>query len=258
MGLRHLLLALLAAAVPGVASAQSYERLPVYIPDVAAKTPGLQTFVTELREIVARRDLGALNSLVAADFRWERDHGGGFVASDGAVRNFNRAVGGNYDEPARFTERGWRWLAASLASKQIGFANGEAYCQPPEISFAPLGSGDLKQQAAFQRVEAVAERFNAEFWFQFGYTPASNLRVRDRPSLSGQEIGRLTREAVYVPDWQAIDDPNSDYRWVKLHLPSGEIGYAAERYILSLLEARLCYGKRDAAWKITVYQGGGD
>lgn len=74
------LIALFALAVSGSAKAEPPKEYPQIAAEIAKgrSDPSLEVFRAMLGDIARKKDAEALRKLVAANFFWERDFGGGF------------------------------------------------------------------------------------------------------------------------------------------------------------------------------------
>jgi len=222
-----LALAWLAMALPP-ARAQVERLVPPAEP--AAAESGWQQFQKRLAGAVESRDLRYLMSIVDPKIR------NSFDKPDGA-----KAFVEQWDlEPAKAKESPlWRELRAMLR-----FA--------PAAVETPAGERMLCLPYVAVRWPPTIDPF------LFGAVVVADAPVFDRPSTAGTILRSLSHDIVGVEDWELPDEnPKLTQRWVQVVLKE-RVGYVAAEHMRSPIEARACFARRGAAWRmVSLTVGGG-
>ena len=94
--------------------------------------------------------------------------------------------------------------------------------------------------------------------FLFGAVVVADAPVFDRPSALGTIVRSLSHDIVGVEDWELPDEnPKVTQRWVQVVLKD-RVGYVAVEHMRSPIEARACFARRGAAWRmVSLTVGGG-
>lgn len=234
---------LIALALAGIAEAQpkstSYEPVAVAFPK-RSNDPALTVFRSILADIARKQDRKALEKHVARDFFWEHDFGGGYEKKKGAFRNFAAAL-----ELGTENAIGWRNLGAF--SDQLTGPHDKkkgVFCGPPAPRY---------DEKAF---EALLARTDSEA-YEWGYPAHAHVIAREKGAHGSPETGKLAMTFVYT-DLAARGenfDPAKD--WTPVILPDGKRAFVQPGELLTLLDPRLCYVKRNGNWLIAGYIGGG-
>lgn len=236
--------ALVALAFAGIAEAQpkwtSYEPVAVAFPR-RSNDPALTVFRSILADLARKTERKTLEKHVARDFFWERDFGGGYERKKGAFRNFAAALELDAENAV-----GWRNLAA-FADQFTGphEKKKNVFCGPP----APR-----HDEKAF---EALVARTKSEI-HEWSYPAHAHVIAREQGMHGSPEVGKLGMNFVYT-DLAARGenfDPAKD--WTPIILPDGKRAFVQPGELLTLLDPRLCYVKRNGNWLIAGYVGGGD
>lgn len=236
--------ALIAFALAGIAEAQPkwtrYEPVAVAFPK-RSNDPALTVFRSILADIARKKDRKALEKYVARDFFWERDFGGGYEKKKGAFRNFAAAL-----ELDAENATGWRNLTA-FADQLTGPHEKKkgVFCGPPAPRY---------DEKAF---EALVARTESDV-YEWGYPAHAHVIAREQGAHGSPEAGKLAMNFVYT-DLAARSenfDPAKD--WTPVILPDGKRAFVQPGELLTLLDPRLCYVKRNGNWLIAGYVGGGD
>lgn len=236
--------ALIALALAGIAEAQpkwtSYEPVAVAFPK-RSNDPALTVFRSILADVMRKKDRKALEKYVARDFFWERDFGGGYDKKKGALRNFAAALELDAENTA-----GWRTLAA-FADQLTGPHNEKkgVFCGPPAPRY---------DEKAF---EALVARTESET-YEWSYPAHAHVIAREKGIHGSPEAGKLGMSFVYTDLEARGADFNPAKDWTPVILPDGKRAFVQPGELLTLLDPRLCYVKRNGNWLIAGYIGGGD
>jgi hypothetical protein len=237
-------IALAALAVAGAAEAQpkwkSYSLVAVTIPG-EPDDPSLTIFRANLSEIARRKDSDALQKLVARNFFWERDFGGGFDKKKSPFINFATAL-----SLAEANDDGWRTLAA-LADQMSGphTKRKGVFCGPPEPKY---------NEKAFEKLLKDTD----SDVFDWSYPAHAHVILREKGESGSPEIAKLTSHYAFT-DLSARGQ-TFDYTkdWTQVITHEGKRGFVAPGELYTPLDPRLCYVKRNGNWQIAGYIGGGD
>lgn len=86
------------------------------------------------------------------------------------------------------------------------------------------------------------------------------VNVRAEPSLDAQVLDRASHVVVRLikPDAElpAVEISGRTYCWARIQLPSGEIGYVADKFLWSPVGYRAAFNKSDAGWRLTFLVAG--
>lgn len=205
--MRRILLATLACGLATSAIAGTPAD-PVMRPPAEDLPPTLLRAKTELRGIIARRDVQALLSRVRAETKLD------FGGSEGP-EGF-KAVW-NTDEESR--QRLWSTLDDILALPGVARAfddDGSEYCAPYVFC------ADLPDDVdPFEALVVLG----------------SGVAIRDRPSLSGKVVRRVDHVVLTRAEDQAGSDTSPD--WTRVALADGTVGYISTRWVRSPIDYRL-------------------
>lgn len=242
--IRAAAIALAALAFAGAAEAQpkwkTYPLVAVTIPG-DPNDPALTVFRATLSEIARKKDSDALIKLVAKEFFWERDFGGGFEKKKSPFINFATAL-----NLAAADDSGWRSLAAF--ADQLPGAHEKrkgVFCGPP----APKYSAKAFEKLLKDTGSDV---------FDWSYPAHAHVIVREKGEAGLREIGKLTDNYTFTD--LAARGEKFDFAkdWTAVILNDGTRGFVAPGELLTPLDPRLCFVKRNGNWLIAGYVGGGD
>jgi hypothetical protein len=215
-------------APAGPAQAQVERLLPPV--EAAAADTGWQQFHKRLAGAVESRDLRFLLSIVDPKIRNSFDKPEG-----------TRAFVEQWDlEPAKAKDSPvWRELRAMLR-----FA--------PAAVESPAGERMLCLPYVAVRWPPTIDPF------LFGAVVVADAPVFDRPSALATIVRSLSHDIVGVEDWELPDEnPKITQRWVRVALKD-RVGYVAEEHMRSPVEARACFARRGATWRmVSLTVGGG-
>jgi hypothetical protein len=219
---------------------KNYRAVAVAFPK-RANDPALTVFRSMLAEIAEKKDAEALQKRVARDFFWERDFGGGFEKTKSGFINFAAALGLAAEDGA-----GWRLLRAF--SDQLSGPHSErkgVFCGPPAPKY------DEKE------FEVLVQRTNSDV-FDWAYPAHAHVIAREKAEHGSPEVGKLSMHFVYTDLSSRAEnfDPAKD--WTPIVMRDGKRAFVPPGELLTLLDPRLCYVKRDGSWLIAGYIGGGD
>ena len=229
-----------AAAAEAQPKWTSYRAVAVAFPK-RSNDPALTVFRARLSEIAARKDAETLRKHVARDFFWERDFGGGFDKKKSAFINFATALDLDAADGT-----GWRLLGA-FADQLTGPHEKKkgVFCGPPAPKY---------DEKAF---EVLVQRTSSDL-HEWSYPAHAHVIAREKPEHGSPEIAKLSMHFVYT-DLSARNqnfDPGKD--WTPVILRDGKRAFVQPGELLTLLDPRLCYVKRNGNWLLAGYVGGGD
>jgi len=232
-------LALLGPAANAVAQ---YDRVPVRLRNIVAGDASFAEFQKKLRQAAEKRDLKAIENLVATTFFWERDFGGGYNRAATPFQNLVNAMQLD-DSKLRRSARGIGWRKLQRIAGSRHFAPSDADKPVTEAVCGPAPPG--YQSNAIKNDDLL-------FWgYVFDRAP-----VRAAASPQSKIIRQVENEAIKVETW-ATRVPGRP-KFVKVELPDGKSGYIAEGQIQPFLDEQLCFRKLGNGWRIVGYIGGGD
>ncbi len=181
-----------------------------------------------------------IEALVGPRFFFERDLGDSFDGRKGPVANFRAAM--------RVT-RGefWAGLASVTRAPTAGrhFRRAGVLCSPGELP-----------ELEIDKVSEAMPAMGAETPYDVLYAGPTAVPVRASPQADAATFHTLQNELVPM-------DPTLTGRLFKegywaIRLPDGRPGYVRTEDMYSLIDARLCFSKTDAGWRIVGFVGGGD
>lgn len=217
-----------AALVVGAPASAQVERLPPPA-EAAAAEPAWQQFQKRLASAVETRDLRFLLSVVDPKIR------NSFDKPDGAkafVEQWELEPAKARDSPV------WRELRAMLrfAPAAVESAGGERLLCLPYVPVRWPPTVDP---------------------FLFGAVVVADAPVFDRPSALGTIVRSLSYDIVGVEDWELPDEnAKLTQRWVQVVLKD-RTGFVAAEHMRSPIEARACFTRRGAAWRMVSFTVGG-
>lgn len=211
--MRFLLAAILACGQAATAVAGTPTD-PVMHPPVEHLSPTLLRAKSELRDIVARRDMEALLARVRPETKL--DFGGGEGAG-----GFQAAWNGDAESRRRL----WSTLEEILALPGVArrFDNGDEYCAP------------------YVFCSALPDDINP---FDALVVLGSGVAIRDRPSSSSTVLTRVDHVVL-----TASDDPGGvpTPDWTRVSLADGTTGYISTRWVRSPIDFRFVLRVDDGA-----------
>lgn len=206
---------------------EAVEILPV---DQSSDDPSLSAFKSRLYEIIRARDVDALLAAVDEEVR------NGFGDNNG-IEAF-KEIWGLDDDPGNSDL--WYILSDIL---DLG---GVFLDDDREIFVAPyvyaLYDLDLDP-------------------FHHSVVTGDGVNVRAAPETTGPVLETVSYQVVRVLPADDEDLPNivldgRQYRWQKVQLPSGTVGYMVDRYLWSPVGYRLAFGKQDDGWRLIFLVAG--
>jgi hypothetical protein len=236
--------ALAALVIAGAAEAEpkwkSYPLVAVAIPK-EPNDPSLTVFRATLADIARKKDSDALIKLVAKEFFWDRDFGGGFEKKKSPFINFATAL-----NLAAADDSGWRLLAAF--AEQIPGPHEKkrgVFCGPPEAKYS---------DKAFEKLL----KDTGSDVFDWSYPAHAHVIVREKGEAGSAEVAKLTFHFVFTDLAARSEKFDFTKDWTQVILPDGKRGFVAPGELYTPLDPRLCFVKRDGKWAIAGYIGGGD
>jgi hypothetical protein len=235
-----------AAAPAATATKPAKPYKPVAVKIIAApRDAAFAALRKDLGDIAKRKDRAALSNLVVAkDFFWERDFGGGFDPQKSSLDNLSTALSLEDEASA------WDVLAGFAAEPSAGPLPGrpEAICTPATPQFDDAARDKLLDDTESDGIE----------WL---YPRAAGLPVRAAPKADAAVVETLGLAFVRVLGFDENSGDGDPVRtaWARVAAPSGKTGFIAPGTLVSPYTDRLCFGKgSDGAWRIVGYVGGGD
>jgi hypothetical protein len=184
--------------------------------DEAARNPAFLAFRASLREAIARRDEGAVLAVVDSSIK------NGFGGDDG-IAAFEKQW-----EPRSPSSRLWAELGSTLA-----------------LGGTFDGEGNFVAPYVYSRWPEAIDAFG-----HVAIT-GSGVRVREKPSLEGAIVGRLSyaimprgRKAAASGAWNAVRRSN------------GSTGYVASQYVRSPVGYRAFFAPVAGGWKLMTFVAG--
>jgi hypothetical protein len=226
--------------LPQAAPIKPYKVVAV-TPPAPLNEPTLEAFRRQLAEAARERDRAALTRLVAADFFWIQE------TADIAGRNrspfANLAAAFGLD--AKDTQ-GWEILASLAEESTASPLRGRAgvLCSPGEAAF------DTKE------FEALLNATETDV-FEWGYPALDGVTVRSAPRANAPVAGRLGMHLVRVLQDDSPTPPDDAPFFLRVLMPSGQVGYAAAESLVPLDLDQLCYVRTRDGWGIAGYVGMG-
>lgn len=236
---------LVAAALvsTGAAHAQKwtgYAPVAVSIPK-GSNDPSLTVFRAKVFELAQKKDKDALANLIARDFFWERDFGGGYDKKSNPVANFAQALSLDAKNNA-----GWRLLMSFVEQGTGPHATRRGvFCGPAEPKY------DAK---AFEKLLKATD----SDVFEWSYPGYDAVVVRAKAEKDAPEIAKLGPHFVYTDLSARTPNFDPEKTWTQVITQDGKRGFVAPGELFTPLDPRLCYVKRGDQWMITGYIGGGD
>lgn len=214
--LPHLLLTLLACALPAQAAEPSRKLLPV---DEAAKNPSFFLFRAKLQEAVAKKDAAFVLSIIAPDIQT------GFDGENGSA-----AFKKKWDLAKPEDSGLWHVLAGVLA----------------------LG-GKFNEDGSFLAPYTSAAWPEDLDPFEYVAIMGENVRVREKPDAGSAIVATLSYEILtLVP----TDGENGKEAWMKVKLANGREGFVREEFLSLVIGFRAYFEKKNGAWVMTALVAG--
>lgn len=208
-----------------------FERVTLEPVDDAGKEPSFVEFRTNLLQALARRDVAALEAAIHPEVK--TDFGGGTGLAD-----FRRQWGLDRDPDASPV---WDVLTDILNLGGIMTGGGDG----PRLYTAPY----------------VYALYNASLDpFGHAVVTGAGVNVRAEPSVEAEILDQATHLVVRVLETEGepptIELSGRTYCWVKIQLPSGEIGYVADRFLWSPVGWRAAFEQGDDGWRLIFLVAG--
>lgn len=210
------LAALAATALP--AHAQVGRLVPV---DDGANDPGWQQFRKQLLAIVERRDVKRLVALLDPNIRNSMGAKPGvrMFVEQWALDDKGQADSPLWRELRVILELGPAWMEVD-GDKQL--------CAPYVAALWPAGPDA----------------------FDFGAVTVKQTLVQTRANAFSPVLATLSHDIVRVLDWEVEDAAMAPQKWVRVEVREG-IGFVPEEHIRGAFEARACFQRGKAGWRIT-------
>lgn len=191
----------------------------LYPIDEASKDSSFFVFRARLFDIIQKRNVSAFTEILHSNIT--SSFGG-----SGGIQEFKQTW--NLNKP---TSKLWNILNKTLA---LGgsFDNANTFSAPYSFSQFP---DDLDA-------------------FEYGVIIGENVRVRQSVSLSSSIITELSYDIVKVPNWEA--KLSNGQKWILITLKDGTKGYISEDYILSPIDYRAVFEKKNGKWQMTAFVAG--
>ncbi|HEX6989824.1 MAG TPA: SH3 domain-containing protein [Bacillota bacterium] len=209
-----------------------FEQVRLEPVDESAEDASFAAFKASLLDALARRDLAALEAAVHPQIK--TDFGGGTGLED-----FRRQWGLDRDPEASPV---WNVLTDIL-----------------NLGGVLTGGGDEPRRFTAPYVYAL---YNASLDpFGHAVVTGDGVNVRAQPSLEAEILDQASHLVVRVIQPEGNLPPvqlsGRDYCWVRIQLPSGEIGYIADRFLWSPVGWRAAFEQDDeGAWRLTFLVAG--
>ena len=226
---------------PQAAPPKPYKPVAVQLPAVVSD-PSFDAFRKDLTGIAQRKDRAALTKIVVAKgFFWEREDGKPAPKKSG-IDILSQAL----NLPAK-DGSGWEALAGFAAETSAAPLpeRNAVLCAPASPTFDERELEELAQTTDPDPLE-------------WGYPTRADVEVRETPTATAPAIHKLGMHLVRVLDDDAKSTANTGGEWLRVVIPSGEVGFVAADALTSLTGAQLCYSKDGNAWKIVGLVGGGE
>jgi hypothetical protein len=237
------LMAGLAMAVNGSATAAEYRRIPVQLGEPAV--PELAERIAKLRDAMKSGDVNFVLHSVADDFQCVRDFGGMCNESMTVHEKFAAAVrlkqvAGNTNFGLMEQLLNARFFARTTA---LGELKSPLLCAPAVPRF---------DEEHLARVDTeLFKGGDATYWFTWVAIEGNDISAYAKPDRSSPRMGTLSRELVHL-DHVAQDG------WLSIDLTTGKKAYVRSEDVTVLLPAQLCYTRNTIGWQISAFVGGGD
>jgi len=199
----------------------------------------LDAFRKELGDIAKRKDRAALARLIVyRGFFWEGDEKNADPRKSG-IDNLAVALGLDAKDGS-----GWDTLAELAAEPNAGpdADRKRVFCAPASPGIDDQAFDDLLDKT----------QSDASEW---GYPASAGTEVREKADSAAPVVETLGLHAVRLLEDDA-GAANAD--WVRVVAPSGKVGFAAAKAILSLDVDQICYIKEATGWRIAGIVGGGE
>ncbi|HEX6988454.1 MAG TPA: hypothetical protein VF282_03225 [Bacillota bacterium] len=209
-----------------------FEQVRLEPVDESAEDASFAAFKASLLDALARRDLAALEAAIHPQIK--TDFGGGTGLED-----FRRQWGLDRDPEASPV---WNMLADIL-----------------NLGGVLTGGGDEPLRFTAPYVYAL---YNASLDpFGHAVVTGDGVNVRAEPSLEAEILDQAGYLVVRViqpeDDLPRVQLNGRDYCWVRIQLPSGEIGYMADRFLWSPVGWRAAFEQDgEGAWRLTFLVAG--
>jgi hypothetical protein len=193
----------------------------------------------QVGEAAQHKDRAAMAGLVVArGFFWQRDNR---IVADKRKSGFDvlaAALGLNNKDSA-----GWEILASTTDDPTASPAPGRAgaLCAPAEPAYDRKAFADLLAATSSDITE-------------WGYPVSTEIAAHAAPQSSAPAIEKLGLYFVRMMPESASTPPS----WLRIAIPSGQIGYVSVDSIAPIGNDQICYVKDNGAWKIGGYVGSGE
>jgi hypothetical protein len=203
--------------------------------------PTFQPFYDHLRSLVRQRRKQDIEALVGPGFFWERDLGDSFDRRKTSVANFRSAVLTIWADFWKGMDAVTRAPTAAPHSQRASVA-----CSPGELP-----------PAEDEKISSAMSAMGAETPYDVLYAGAVAASVRVQPREDAELVTGLQNELVPLNvNAETKEMLKRGYRSIRLF--DGRPGYVRQDEMFSLIDARLCFSKTTAGWRIVGFVGGGD
>src|SRR5690606_6855925 len=208
-----------------------FEEVTLEPVDEGSQDASFAGFRRSLLEALARRDVEALEAAVAPDIRT------GF-GEDGGLESFRRQWGLDRDPENSLI---WEILTdiLNLGGIMTGGSDGPRVFTAPYVYALYSGPLDAFGHAV---VTGAGVNIRAE--------PSTEAWILDQAS---HLVVRVIRSERELP---TVELSGRTYCWVQVQLPSGEIGYVADRFLWSPAGWRAMFQEGDDGWRMTLLVSG--
>jgi hypothetical protein len=226
-----------AAPADAEAPAKPYTPLPAPM-SYAPIDPSLEALRGQLREIIKRKDVGALRAhVIAKGFFWDNDWYRNFDAKKSGFDNFIGAYGfhpglaGGWDVLGRAVTE----TVATQHAKRPGLV-----CLPARPPTSRAEIDKFAKSIGVSHLDTV-------------YPRSAGLPVREKPNADARVVDTLGAHFVRKLDWvtKRGQEWTMESVWMEIVTPTGKRAFAAPGTLDAVFHTQTCFGKDAAgAWKI--------
>jgi hypothetical protein len=226
---------------PQAAPIKPYKVVAVRPPAPPLNEPTLEAFRRQLAEVAKKQDRAALSRLVAPNFFWIQETGDAASRNRSPFANLAAALGLDAKDA-----QGWDVLASVAedpTASPLRDRDG-VLCSPGEPTF------DAKE------FEALLNSTGTDV-FEWGYPTQDGVIVRSAARADAAAAGKLGMHLVRVLQDDSPTPPDGAAFFLRVLMPSGQVGFAAAESLVPLDLDQLCYVKTRDGWRIAGYVGMG-
>ncbi|HEY8449539.1 MAG TPA: SH3 domain-containing protein, partial [Bacillota bacterium] len=222
-----------APGAPGGVPSGPFPEVTIPPVDEAAEDPSFHAFHQDLLRIIEARDVDGLLAIVDPAVR--NDFGGG-----GGIDDFRSRWGLEGEQAA--SSPVWPLLSDLLELGGVFTDGGQAFVAP----------------YVFVLYDQYADELDP---FYHSVVTGAGVNVRAAPSLDSAVLERVSHLVVRVlpADGEretTVTIDGRSYAWKKIQLPSGTIGYLADKYLWSPVGYRVRFDRHDDGWRLTFLLAG--